>query len=240
LTSFIELEALESVMLRYSGVFENFIKEVSVKQKVTMLNINLNNFEQDEAISALLPDAFNHEYTAIKTPADGDCLWSMLSICMFGDLKYTRLLRFITIFVMIKEKTRFKSCCKSSIIHEYQLTNNGQIAGLVETKYKDLVLTARNRTSWGNEFHIYAMAIAFNSKVYIYHSFKDYLLKKKLTQEELIQAQSVAGGHLLYTPLATDCNRFICGYFRSQHYTAILPLDINSFELAPKNNLFRF
>jgi hypothetical protein len=90
---------------------------------------------------------------------------------------------------------------------------------------------------WGGEFHIKAMAIAFNSKIYIYNSFREPLLNKNITKEALMSARNI-GFSLAYTPLTSDCCRFICGFYQSNHYTAILPMDMNSFELTPKDNLF--
>jgi hypothetical protein len=235
-------EDLEDLFVSQSEDFEKFLDYLKSKEKKTMETINDEKLKEiDQNVSSLLPGEFKRFYAACKTPPDGHCLWHTFSLNMFGDLRFTDLLRCVSIYILFKEKDYFKSKCRESIIHSQRnihlnpsnIYYNDELNDLVEEEFERILLMA-NKKQWGNEYHILTMAKAFNSKVYVYSRFHKELLNKTI---EEIQRDRRCSNHLVYKP-NNQTNRFLCAFFGSAHYTSIIPIISICIELEPKNNLF--
>ncbi len=235
-------DEIEDLFLSHSESFEKFLDYLKTKEKMTLETIrNEKSKETDLTVSLFLPKEFQKIYSACKTPPDGHCLWHAFSFIMFGNFRFTDLLRCVSIYILCKEKLYFKSQCRESIIHSQRLNHlvsskndyQNELDELTEQEFNKIMFIARKK-QWGNEFHILTIAKAFNSKVYVYSKFHAKLLNKTL---EEIQRDNRYSTHLVYKP-NNITKRFLCVFFASAHYTAIIPRTSNCVELEPKNNLF--
>ncbi len=223
---------LESFFLKYSDNFNFFLSYLSTKEKYffdSSLDLKIDQFIQNK-----FPKSFGAIYSALQTPGDGSCLWHMFSLIFFGDTIHTNLLRFVSVFVILRDKHRFISFIRSLLLNSFSEKKEDNLKKKAEFEYAKIVLDARNM-EWGNEYHILSMAIAFNSKVYIYSEFRPDTLDLSL---EILKNKMRNSPHLLYKP-NNQTKRFVCGFFSSYHYSSILPNSHESIEIEPLNNIFQ-
>ena len=93
--------------------------------------------------------AFDSVYARTSTTADGNCLYSSLSILNIGSEKLTHSMRLLAVNAMINNSDYFRTLCKS-----------------LGYSFKDqLQKTARN-TVWGGEGQIQGLSIALSHPIY--------------------------------------------------------------------------
>ena len=56
----------------------------------------------DPLVMSKLHPVFYEHYLPIKTNGDGNCLYNMVSICLFGNSEKSAFLRYITVCVLMK------------------------------------------------------------------------------------------------------------------------------------------
>lgn len=240
------IKCFEEKLMKHTILFENFLTCARSIQKTFISD----NYELvlDPNIESKLPTCLKKMYSPIITSADGSCLWHMVSICIFGNQKMSDVLRFVSTYIFFKEKNLFKKLIKKDILmnsENIELNENEYLEQLIERKYTNMVLEARN-CDWGNEFHILSLVIAFETNIYIYGEFPEQI--HEIEFDELIKREKSdnfhCGFHLAYKlPNAfKPTTKFICGFFNPKppaHYSALVPLDKNSREFEPRNNIFK-
>ena len=170
--------------------------------------------------------AFNSVYARTRTTADGNCLYSSLSILNIGSEKLTHSMRLLAVNAMINNSDYFRTLCKSL---DYSLE-------------EQLRRTAKN-TIWGGEVQIQALSIALSRPIYAYIQFNNnpnesnkHYIPLDISLQELIDRfnKRTAGGHLKYIGHKSDMNKLgFCIYYNGTHYDALLPFQDNPQQFVP-------
>ena len=168
--------------------------------------------------------AFDSVYARTRTTADGNCLYSSLSILNIGSEKLTHSMRLLAVNAMINNSDYFQTLCKSlDYSFEEQLKRTGM------------------DTKWGGEVQIQALSIALSRPIYSYIQFDNYRKNKHyipldISLQELIDRfnKRTAGGHLKYIGCKFDMNKLgFCVYYNGTHYDALLPFEDNPQQFVP-------
>ena len=163
-------------------------------------------------------------YARTCTTADGNCLYSSLSILNIGSEKLTHSMRLLAVNAMINNSDYFRTVCKSLLYSfEEQLEN-----------------TALN-TIWGGEVQLQALSVALSRPIYSYSQFnndpnKPYYVPSSISLQELIDRfnKHTAGSHIKYIGCKSDINKLgFCVYYNGVHYDALLPLEDNPPQFVP-------
>ena len=202
---------------------------------------NIEGYAIDNYVSSKLPKGFHRNYKSIETPRDGNCMWHMISLCFFGNLNFSLILRIITVYTLINNKNDFIKL----ILKEESFTNKDDISKeeldkIGISKYKSLLEFALTKRAWGNEYHLLALSTALNTNIYIYSVFPEKWLNNSIEKiHENFSKERYIGAHLIYKPLNNAyTNNFICGQFGEAHYTALIPINSQVLELKPKSSFY--
>jgi hypothetical protein len=172
--------------------------------------------------------AFDSVYARTRTSADGNCLYSSLSILNIGSEKLTYSMRLLAVNAMINNRDYFQTLCR---VLQYSFE-------------EQLKRTAMN-TIWGGEVQIQALSIALSHPIYSYTGFNNnpentHYIPSDISLEELIDRfnERTAGGHLKYIGYKSDMNKLgFCIYYNGIHYDALLPFQDNPQQFVPHYDL---
>ncbi|KAF9758259.1 ATP-dependent DNA helicase PIF1, partial [Nosema granulosis] len=168
--------------------------------------------------------AFDLVYARTRTTADGNCLYSSLSILNIGSEKLTHSMRLLAVNAMINNRDYFQILCT-----------------LLNYSYEEqLKRTARN-TVWGGEVQIQALSIALSHPIYSYTNFNSdpknrHYISLNISLQELVSrfSEGTAGGHLKYIGYKSDKHKLaFCIYYNGTHYDALLPFENNPQQFVP-------
>ena len=168
--------------------------------------------------------AFDSIYARTCTSADGNCLYSSLSISNIGSEKLTDSMRLLAVHAMIDNKDYFQLLC-ASLNYSFE---------------EQLQRTARN-TTWGGEVQIQALSIALCHPIYSYTKFNSdpknrHYIPSTINSEGLVErfSKGTAGGHLKYVGYKADTNKLaFCLFYNGTHYDALLPFLNNPQQFVP-------
>jgi hypothetical protein len=173
---------------------------------------------------------FMKYYQPHLTSSDGNCVWN--------SVKILRKLTFLTLLAM---KDDFLNLIKLDFEH------SGIENGDVNLKFDDLLHRSKTNGSWGNEFHILALASFLNKNIYIYSAFKingKFKLRKSIDESTLKANFHDIGLNLIYKPISNkrfiskkQVSNLFC-FLRSKHYVSLIPVEGEVYIFPIKNNLF--
>jgi hypothetical protein len=168
--------------------------------------------------------AFDSVYARTRTTADGNCLYSSLSILNIGSEKLTHSMRLLAVNAMINSSDYFQTLCKS-----------------LDYSFEEQLKRTAMDTKWGGEVQIQALSIALSRPIYSYIQFDNnpknkHYIPLDISLQELIDRfnKRTAGGHLKYTGHKSDMNKLgFCVYYNGTHYDALLPFEDNPQQFVP-------
>ncbi|CAF1134317.1 unnamed protein product [Brachionus calyciflorus] len=102
----------QKAIFKFFSSNEGLVSSIFVNLKEMNKQIFECDLTVDENVALRLHPVFRREYSAIKTSADGNCLFNMISICLFGHNEYSTFFRFLTITVLIKYKDYYSDILK--------------------------------------------------------------------------------------------------------------------------------
>ncbi len=152
-------------------------------------------------------------YEPVATSPDGNCLWNMISICLFGNETAMSTLRQLTANTIQNQHAHFAA-----------LVAHNQDNASVEQLIRD----AKTRGSWGGEYHLYALSLALNRRIFIYSTCKSaetgLFYSPQGTAEDIARFNGFSQwrGHLVYKP---------------RNITAVLPKSENTMLFIPYSNI---
>ena len=172
--------------------------------------------------------AFDSVYTRTRTTADGNCLYSSISILNIGSEKLTHSMRLLAVNAMINNSDYFRTLCKV----------------LNYTFEEQLKRTAKHKI-WSGEVHIQALSIALSHPIYSYIRFNSnpenrHYIAQNISLKELIDRfnERTAGGHLKYVGYKSYMNKLgLCIFYNGIHYDALLPFEDNPQQFVPHFDL---
>ncbi|CAF3205854.1 unnamed protein product [Rotaria sp. Silwood2] len=172
--------------------------------------------------------AFDSVYARTRTTADGNCLYSSLSILNIGSEKLTHSMRLLAVNAMINNSDYFQKLCK--VLHY---------------SFEEQLKRTAMDTIWGGEVQIQALSIALSHPIYSYIQFNSdpknrHYISLDISLQELIDRfnKRTAGGHLKYIGYKSDMNKLgFCVYYNGTHYDALLPFQDNPQQFVPHYDL---
>ena len=172
--------------------------------------------------------AFDSVYTRTRTTADGNCLYSSLSILSIGSEKLTYSMRLLAVNMMISHSDYFRTLCKA-----------------LDYSFEEQLKRTAMDTIWGGEVQIQALCIALSHPIYSYIQFDSnpenrHYIPLNISVQELIDRfnERTAGGHLKYIGYKSDVNKLgFCIYYNGTHYDALLPFEDNPQQFVPHFDL---
>jgi hypothetical protein len=168
--------------------------------------------------------AFDSVYARTRTTADGNCLYSSLSILNIGSEKLTHSMRLLAVNAMINNSDYFQTLCKS-----------------LDYSFEEQLRRTTEHRKWGGEVQIQALSIALSRPIYSYNQFDNnpknkHYIPLDISLQELIDRfnKRTAGGHLKYIGYKSDMNKLgFCVYYNGTHYDALLPFQDNPQQFVP-------
>ena len=175
--------------------------------------------------------AFDSVYARTRTTADGNCLYSSLSIINIGSEKLTHSMRLLAVSAMINNSDYFQTLCE--VLHY---------------SFEEQLKRTAMDTIWGGEVQIQALSIALSHPIYSYIRFDNDSRKGKnrhciplnISLQELISRfnKGTAGGHMKYIGYKFDMNKLgFCIYYNGTHYDSLLPFQGNPQQFVPHFDL---
>ena len=130
-------------------------------------------------------------YDRTRAAADGNSLYSSLSILNFASEKLTHSMRFLAVNAMINNRDYFQTLCKS-----------------LDYSFEEQLTRTAKRKIWGGEVQIQALSIALSHPIYSYIRFDNDPTKEEnrhyiplnISLQELISRfnKRTVGGHMKY------------------------------------------
>jgi len=168
--------------------------------------------------------AFDSVYARTRTTADGNCLYSSLSILTIGSEKLTHSMRLLAVNAMINNRDYFQILCT-------------QLQSSLEEHLKR---TAKN-TIWAGEVQIQALSVALSHPIYSYVQFNSdpenrHFISSNITLEDLVNRfhEKTSGGHMKYIGYKSDENKLaFCIFYNGIHFDALLPFANNPQQFIP-------
>ncbi|CAF1226978.1 unnamed protein product [Rotaria sp. Silwood1] len=153
--------------------------------------------------------AFDSVYARTRTTADGNCLYSSLSIINIGSEKLTHSMILLAVNAMINNSDYFQTLCKG---------------GEVQIQAFSIALS-----------HPIYSYIQFDNNPKNRH----YIPLNISVQELIDRFnKETAGGHLKYIGYKADMNKLgFCIYYNGTHYDALLPFQDNPQQFVPHFDL---
>ena len=189
--------------------------------KMTDTNIDTN-------VLSFLHNTFIKHYFPQKTKADGNCLFSMISITLIGDESLSFILRCLTVFSMLLLQSETIDLIKNY----YQIKDDNTAF----RKYISLLYDAKKDKTWCSEFHLKIISTFLSKEIIIYSSFKNsngiFFHPNEISSEELSLAfrnMNKTNGHHRIKAIDNShfkndkINEYLFGFFHINHYTAIIP-----------------
>jgi hypothetical protein len=164
----------------------------------------LNSQEKDAIVLCHLHPTFSFFYQPI-TKGDGNCLWHMISLSLFGNESFTNTLRWLTVISLLLFKNDFTRLLEKR--YENIMTDFKQYSSV---KYQKILRTALENYEYGDEYHILALATILGGDIYIYNYFTKLITASpRISVEELQKIFNTkcvikAGIHLHYKPLKNE------------------------------------
>ena len=113
----------------------------------------------------------------VYSSADGNCLYNSISTIVFGDQNYYKLIKVISIYIVLKYEDFFK-----------EIMDDDSKFSLSGYKFNEFVLKTCRDKEWGNEMNILSICLVFKSVIYSYNKANpqsNALVRVKFCQFEL-------------------------------------------------------
>jgi hypothetical protein len=219
--------------------FDNIIETNQISGQAQIINdliknspfITVHNKDQSVRLKSNTEysvQAFDSVYARTCTTADGNCLYSSLSILKIGSEKLTHSMRLLAVNAIINNSDYFQTRC-----NEFQYS------------FEELLRKTAMNTIWGGEVQIQALSVALSHPIYVYNQFisdptRTHYIPSDISLQELIDRfnKRTAGGHFKYIGYKSDMNKLgFCIYFNGIHFDALLPFQDNPQQFVPHYDL---
>ena len=189
--------------------------------------ITMNNKDQSVRLKSKTGysvQAFDSGYGRTCTTADGNFLYSSLSIINIGSKKLTYSMRLLAVNAMINNSNYFKTLCK-----------------ILQYSFEEQLKRTAMDTIWGAEVQIQVLSMAVFHPIYSYIQFNSdpknrHFISSNISLQELVDRfiKGTSGGHLKYIGYKSDINKLgLCIYYNGNHYDALLPFRDNTQQFVP-------
>jgi hypothetical protein len=195
-----------------------------IKKSPLITMHNKDRFVQLKSTTEYSVQAFDSVYARTRTTADGNCLYSSLSIINIGSEKLTHWMRLLAVNAMINNSDYFQILCK-----------------LLHYSFEEQLKRTAMNTIWGGEVQIQSLSIALSHPIYSYIQFDNnpenrHYIPLNISLQEFIDRfnKGTAGGHLKYIGYKSDMNKLaFCVYYNGTHYDALLLFEDNPQQFVP-------
>ncbi|CAF0715443.1 unnamed protein product [Brachionus calyciflorus] len=234
----------------YLDSYVHYVK--SVEERLSMLKKTFfhSSFKIDNSVMTKLHPEFKKEYLPVYTSGDGNCIYNMISIALFGSIENATFLRYLTLCCLLKYEENYKEIIKKNYLSSSTFSE-AQLKEYVNIKYAKLLYDARQNGIWGNEYHLSALSTVLKTNIYIYSAMRGN--EDIVTSHDLLNRFNYRNSNMchsiIYTPInPIQVDNYICGFYDTKtstkndnsiygHYTALIPTKLNSLEFRP---IFKF
>ena len=200
----------------------------------------------DKYVISVLPSCFTRYFLPIQTPADGNCLWHMVSRCLCGNCGLTNILKDMTVITLFMLEQTFIEIMRLDIKTNNSKASDIELNSQAIQRFQRTVQIAKMPDQWGDEYHLLAISTFLATKICIYNFYNANFSENQLHSFFDETKTNESGFHLIYTPLkATMFSSFkndlkVFGYYDPiiKHYTSLIPQMEQSI-FIPKINLFK-
>ena len=222
----------------HNSKLQTIMNVVNCPSRATFSNL----LQVDVVVQKKLLPAFTSEYLPVCTKGGGNCMYNMVSLALSGTEQFMWHLRLLTAYSFIVHKEHMVEIIKpTATIHlPHQNRDAASVARAAEKQWLDLLRSSIHESSWGNQFHLHALAVILKRSIWLYGVMQNRTLqhegrqlppvKDDVTRTEL-QALFQMGDKRLNNSIcyrsATDPeeNAPLLGFLDSSHFTAILPVE---------------
>jgi hypothetical protein len=114
---------------------------------------------------------FKKHYIPHRTSEDGNCLFSMISLCLCGNESLAKILRACTVYTIIKFRNQFTEVIKrEEQIHNVD-NNANTLYDIIIKKFNKILYEAKTNHFWCNEYHLLAISTFLNTDIFKNSSF---------------------------------------------------------------------
>ena len=206
---------------------------------------SMNSFHQvDVVVQEKLLPAFTSQYIPVHTTGSGNCMYNMVSLALTGTEQYMSHLRLLTAYSLILHQEHMVEVIRPSarVLLPHKERTAATITHLAEEQWMDLLRDSLQDMSWGNQFHLHALAIILERCICLYGIMRNRTVQYEDKQLPAI-AEDISAIELqaLFDAKDKRLNNSICycpdveryspllGFLDSSHFTAILPVNSSKF-----------
>ena len=203
--------------------------------------------DTDKYLMKILPSYFTEIFSPLSTPADGNCLWHMVSRSLCGSCSLTNILKDMTVVTFVMLQKRFLEIMLADIKANNKDANEVDLNTKANKRFQKSIQKAKTLGEWGDEYHLLAISTFLGTKICIFNFYNSNFSKHELLCSFADSKHNKTGFHIIYTPIKiTMFNSFknnltIYGYYdaQKQHYTSLIPQTTSNNIFTPKINLFK-
>lgn len=124
----------------------------------------------EHTVQEIIHPAFQQAFNIVAVNANGDCFYSAISVCLFGDDTYVDLIRVCTLHFLLKYRTdmehnRIRILMQQSLLN---ITCGVGISNRLFTEAVQHYSNMRHTDIWANPISILTCSIALGRPIYIY------------------------------------------------------------------------
>ena len=216
---------------------QTILKVVNRPSRATFSNMH---HQVDVALKGKVFPAFTSQYMPVCTKGGGNCIYHMLSLALCGTEQYMCHLRLVTAYSLIVHQQHMLKVIQPTarILLPLQKRDAASVAKAAEVQWLELLCSSITDKSWGNQFHLHALAMILERSIWLCGVMYGRCLQDEGKQLQPIK-QDVTPTELqdLFEMRDKRLNNSICyrsaavpeehvpllGFLDSSHFTAILP-----------------
>ena len=214
---------------------QTILRLVNRPSRATSSNMH---HQVDVAVKDKVFPAFTSQYMPAYTKIGGNC---MLSLALCGTEHYMCHLRLVTAYSLIVHQQHMLKVIQPTarILLPLQKQDAASVAKAAEVQWLELLRSSISDKSWGNQFHLHALAMTLERSIWLYAVMHSRCLQDGGKQLQPIK-QDITPTELqdLFEMGDKRLNNSICylsdavpeehvpfiGFLDSSHFTAILPM----------------
>lgn len=101
----------------------------------------------------------------------------MISLCIFGNIKYSTLLRFLTVYFIYNNEEFFKKKLLEKLLFQQPQLADNQVNELLEMNFIQILYDARMNGRWCNQYYLMALSSILNMALYYIYIYSNMRFK---------------------------------------------------------------
>ena len=146
---------------------QTILKVVNRPSQATFSNMH---HQVDVAVKDNVFPAFTSQYMPVSTKGGGNCMYHILSLALCGTEQYMCHLRLVTAYSLIVHQQHMLKLIQPTarILLPLQKRDAASVAKAAEVQWLELLRSSITDKSWGNQFHLHALAMILGRSIWLY------------------------------------------------------------------------